>query len=183
MNDFAELKREGLSIQAISSVTGFDRKTVRKCLLKPDEIPACGPRRPAASKLDEFKPYLEERLKAGGGNAAVLLRELRERNYTGGCTILKDWLRPQREEAGAVAERRFETPRGRQAQVDRGHWGSLEMDGPESQLWGFVLTLGKRQPKAVLTLRRDGAARPHCFLSTLTADECLRVCRWPLRSA
>ena len=45
VNEFAELKREGLSIQAISSVTGFDRKTVRKYLLKPDEIPAYGPRR------------------------------------------------------------------------------------------------------------------------------------------
>jgi hypothetical protein len=27
----------------------------------------------------------------------VLLRELRERSYQGGYTILKDWLKPQRE--------------------------------------------------------------------------------------
>ena len=84
MNDFAELKREGLSIQAISSVTGFDRKTVRKYLLKPDVNPAYGPRPSAAGKLDAFKPYLEERLKAGVWNAAVLLRELKARSYTGG---------------------------------------------------------------------------------------------------
>jgi hypothetical protein len=64
VNDVAELKREGLSIQAISSLTGFDRKTVRKYLLEPDAIPAYGPRPPAVSKLDGFKPYLEERLKA-----------------------------------------------------------------------------------------------------------------------
>jgi transposase len=112
VNDFAELKREGLSIQAISSLTGFDRKTVRKYLRKPDGIPAYGPR-PAASKLDRFKRYLEERMKAGVWNAAVLLRELRQRGYTGGYTILKDWLQPQREAAGAVAVRRFETPPGR----------------------------------------------------------------------
>ena len=106
MNDFAELKREGLSIQAISSsATGFDRKTVRKYLLKPDAIPAYGPRPPAASNLDGFKTYLEERLKAGSWNAAVLLRELRERSYLGGYTILKDWLQPQRE-AARVARRR-----------------------------------------------------------------------------
>ena len=85
MNDFAELKREGLSIQAISSsATGFDRKTVRKYLLKPDAIPAYGPRPPAASKLDDFKAYLEERLKAGVWNAAVLLRDLKARSYSGG---------------------------------------------------------------------------------------------------
>jgi len=29
--------------------------------------------------------------------ARVLLRELRERGYTGGYTLLTDWLRPQRE--------------------------------------------------------------------------------------
>ena len=53
------------SIQAISSVTGFDRKTVRKYLPKPDVIPAYGARPPLPGKLDNFKPYLEERLKAG----------------------------------------------------------------------------------------------------------------------
>ena len=142
VNDFAALKREGLSIQAISSVTGFDRKTVRRYLLEPDEIPAYGPRPAAASKLDAFKPYLEERLRTGVWNAAVLLRELRERSYTGGYTILKDWLQPQREAAGAVAVRRFETPPGRQAQVDWGHLGSLELDSIERQLWGFTFTLG-----------------------------------------
>jgi transposase len=47
----------------------------------------------------------------------VLLRELRARGYTGGYTILKDWL-PQRLAAMTVAVRRFETPPGQQAQVD-----------------------------------------------------------------
>lgn len=142
MNDFAELKRQGLNIQAISALTGFDRKTVRKYLRKPDEIPAYGPRPAAASKLDAFKPYLEERLKAGVWNAAVLLRELKQRSYTGGYTVLKDWLQPQRAAAAVVAVRRFETAPGRQAQVDWGHLGSLEMDGVERQLWGFTFTLG-----------------------------------------
>ena len=40
MNDFADLKGQGLSIQAISSMTGVDRKTVRMYLLQPDAIPA-----------------------------------------------------------------------------------------------------------------------------------------------
>lgn len=106
MNDFAELKREGLSIQAISAITDFDRKT----MLQSDAIPAYGPRAPAASKLDAFKPYLEERLKAGVWNAAVLLRELKERNDSGSDTILKDWLQAQRPAAQVVAVRRFETP-------------------------------------------------------------------------
>ena len=51
------------------------------------------------SKLEPFEPYLNERLQAGVWNARVLLRELKERNYQGGYTLLKDWLRPQRESA------------------------------------------------------------------------------------
>jgi len=137
-----QLKREGLSILAISNLTGYDRKTIRKYLLAPATRPTYPPRPQAVSKLDSFKPYLEERLQAGVWNARVLLRELRSRNYTGGYTILTDWLRPQREAACAVAVRRFETPPGKQAQVDWGHLGSLSMEGTEQQLWGFTITLG-----------------------------------------
>jgi transposase len=56
----------------------------------------------------------------------VLLRELRQQNYGGGYTILKDWLQPQRSAARTVAVRRFETPPGKQAQVDWGHLGTLD---------------------------------------------------------
>jgi transposase len=32
VSDIGELKRQGLSVQAISMFTGFDRKTIRKYL-------------------------------------------------------------------------------------------------------------------------------------------------------
>ena len=142
MEEISELKREGLSIQAISQLTGFDRKTIRKYLLKPEGRPMYGPRPAPVSKLEPFKPYLKERFQAGVWNAQVLLRELRQRNYSGGYTILTDWLRPQRESARVVAVRRFETPPGKQAQVDWGHLGSLLESGEERMLWGFTMTLG-----------------------------------------
>src|SRR5882724_3863994 len=82
-----------MSIQAISELTGYDRKTIRKYLLKP-VVPAYRSRPAAASKLEPFKPYLSERMQAGVWNAQVLLRELRERSFTGGYTILKDWMKP-----------------------------------------------------------------------------------------
>ena len=142
MQEIEELKRQGLSIQAISGLLGFDRKTIRKYLLKPDGTPAYGPRAARPSKLDAFKPYIEERQKAGVWNAQVLLRELKARGYAGGYTILKDWLQPQRESAQTVAVRRFETPPGKQAQVDWGHLGSIEINGQERKLNGFTFTLG-----------------------------------------
>ena len=39
---------------------------VTKYLIKADAAPTYGPREPRPSKLDGFKPYIEERLKAGG---------------------------------------------------------------------------------------------------------------------
>ncbi|HUJ83126.1 MAG TPA: IS21 family transposase [Candidatus Acidoferrales bacterium] len=142
MQDFEELKRQGLSIRAISRLTGYCRKTVRKYLIQPDSVPVYGPREKQPGRLERFKPYLEERMRAGVWNARVLLRELRERGYSGGYTLVTDWLRPQRESAHTVAVRRFETPPGKQAQVDWGHLGTLEINGEERKLWAFTFTLG-----------------------------------------
>ena len=142
MQNIHELKRQGLSVSAISALTGCDRKTVRKYLACPAQAPQYGPRAPRASKLDPYVPYIQERLRAGVWNAQVLFRELRERGYAGGYTLLKAHLQPLREAARTVAVRRFETPPGQQAQMDWGHLGYVE--GPEGRqpLYGFVLTLG-----------------------------------------
>jgi transposase len=142
VQEIEELKRQGLSINAISKLTGNDRKTIRKYLGQAEVAPVYGPREQRPSKLDIFKTYIEDRLKAGVWNARVLMRELRQRGYDGGYTILTDWLRPQREAAGAVAVRRFETPIGHQAQVDWGHLGTIDIDGKSVNMWGFAFTLG-----------------------------------------
>jgi transposase len=142
VEEINQLKREGLSILAISNLTGYDRKTIRKYLLTPTARPVYESRPVPVSKLAPFEGYLGERLQAGVWNARVLLRELRGRNYTGGYTILTDWLRPQREAGHVIAVRRFETAPGKQAQVDWGHLGSLAEEGEEHGLWGFTMTLG-----------------------------------------
>jgi transposase len=141
VQEIKELKRQGLSISRIGELTGYDRKTIRRYLQSGGQ-PEYGPRPRQPSKLDSFQPYLKERMQAGVWNAVVLLREIRQRGYAGGYSILKEWLHPQRESAQVVAVRRFETPPGRQGQVDWGHLGTLTMDGQECPLWGFVLTLG-----------------------------------------
>jgi transposase len=136
------LKKKGLSIQAISEELGVDRKTVRKYAKEPARTPVYGPRRKGVSQLDAHREFLKERMNAGVWNGRVLLRELRARGYEGGYTILTDWLRPQRQTARVAAVRRFETPPGRQAQVDWGHLGSVEIEGEKHAVWGFVYTLG-----------------------------------------
>jgi transposase len=142
VKEISELKRQGLSITQISALTGCDPKTIRKYLDNP-QTPQYGPRQPRPSRLDAFKPYLKERLAAGVWNAVVLLRELQERGYQGGYTILRQFLQPQRKEAQTVAVRRFETPPGKQAQVDWGDLGDITYpDGRRHKLNAFVLTLG-----------------------------------------
>jgi hypothetical protein len=113
VQEIEELKRQGLSIRVISRLTGYDRKTIGRYLIHPEGVPVYGPRAKQPGKLDPFQAYLKERMQAGVRNARVLLRELRERNYTGGYTLLTDWLRPQRDAARTVAVRRFETPPGK----------------------------------------------------------------------
>lgn len=142
MEEIKQLKQDGLSILAISNLTGYDRKTIRKYLLAPGARPVYPARTAPVRKLAPFEPYLEKRLQAGVWNARVLLRELRSRNYTGGYTLLTDWLRPQREAAGVMAVRRFETAPGKQAQVDWGHLGTLTEESERQALWGFTMTLG-----------------------------------------
>ena len=142
MEDIKELRTSGLSITAISQMTGYDRKTIRKHLLNATSKREYGPRPPRSGKLDNFKPYIQERLQAGVWNAVVLLREIRERGYAGGYGTVKEYLQPQREAARTVAVRRFETPPGKQAQVDWGHLGSIDIEGVERRVWGFTFTLG-----------------------------------------
>jgi len=141
VDEIRTMHQQGLSITDIAELTGFDRKTVRKWLRQPGP-PRYGPRSPRPSKLDPYKPFIDQRLSAGVWNAIVLLRELRQQGYSGGYTILKDYLQPKREAARAVAVRRFETPPGRQAQVDWGHLGWVEHDGRRQPVWGFAFTLG-----------------------------------------
>jgi transposase len=143
VHDIEQLKRAGLSVSAISAMTGYDRKTVRKYLDTRQAVPVYGPRSPRPGKLDPFRDYIEERLSAGAWNAVVLLRELKQRGYCGGYSILKEYLQPKRQAAQEVAVRRFETPPGHQAQVDWGELGTVEFPDAERQrLYGFVFTLG-----------------------------------------
>lgn len=151
MNDIQELKRQGLYTSEISVLTGFSRPTVRKYFKEAGQ-PQYGPRPPRGTKLDPFKDYLQERFSAGAWNAVVLLREFRERGYSGGYSILKDYLRPLRRETRCVAVRRFETPPGHQAQVDWGDVGEVWTQQQRYQLSGFVFTLGH-------SLRPRGAGR------------------------
>jgi transposase len=141
VKDIVRMRQEGLAISEISRLLNIDRKTVRKYLA--DARPRAYPRRPPRpSPLDPFVDYVKTRLGQGVWNAVVLCEELKTRGYTGSYTTVKSYLQPLRQQAKAVAVRRFETPPGRQAQVDWANLGDIEDAQGVHTLYGFVLTLG-----------------------------------------
>lgn len=68
--------------------------------------------------------------------ATVLLREIRERGYTGGISQLKVWLAPMKKREAEVVVR-FETAPGKQMQVD-----FTEVRRGRHRLLAFVATMG-----------------------------------------
>ena len=138
------LQQQGLSIRAIARQLGIDRNTVRRALRR-DGLPTytCTISRP--SKLDAFKPYLQQRLAAYPELTAVrLYQEIRTQGYTGQCSILRDFLRPLRQEHRRLGKLtvRFETAPGQQGQIDWGHFGTIVHRGRSCPLYGFVMVLG-----------------------------------------
>jgi transposase len=138
------LQQQGVPIRAIARQLGIDRNTVRRALRR-EGLPKYTRTSRRASKLDPFKPYLERRLLECPGLTAVrLCQEIQAQGYAGRCSILRDFLRPLRQEHRRLGQLtvRFETAPGEQGQVDWGHFGTILHQGQRCSLYGFVMVLG-----------------------------------------
>lgn len=168
-----DLHSDGLSISAIARVTGLDRKTVAKYIARGLEAPAYKPREPRPTLVGPFADYLTQRVAAWPElSARRLLREIQERGYTGSYTSLKDYLRTVRPKAAAAFERRFETPPGRQAQVDFAQFRTRFEDDPGTEriIWLFSLVLGhSRFLWARFVARQDLSTVLRCHMEAFAA--------------
>lgn len=135
------MKAEGKSIREIARETGHSRNTIRR-YLRGEFIPQKGTRKSRGSKLDPFKPFLQERLQEGIYNCEVLIELLREKGYTGGRTILKDYVKDFRPPKQVPAVLRYETKPGEYAQVDWGLCDYVDQDGNVRKVPVFVMVLG-----------------------------------------
>jgi transposase len=144
-----ELYQKGWTQTAIAKETGFDRKTIRK-YLKGDKLPERKvSEKKKASKLDPYKNYLLQRIQEGTTNCVVLLEEIQAMGYTGKMTILRDFVRPYREQPKKQATLRYETPPGKQAQMDWAYVGKYLVDGQYQDVYAFVMVLGYSRMKYV----------------------------------
>ena len=144
--------RQGHSIKAIARELGLSRNTVRKYLRGEESLPRYKPRAPRPTKLDPFKAYLEQRVAAARPHwipAVVLLREIHERGYAGGISQLKAFPAPfKQRDAEPLA--RFETPPGKQLQVDL-----TTIRRGREPLKAFVATLGYSRATFVRFFERE----------------------------
>lgn len=153
--DIHVLKRQGMGIRAIARELGISRNTVREYLRNKSRGTGQPNRTPRPSKLDPFKDYLNQRVEAARPKwipATVLLRELRERGYDGGISILKTYLAPMKQ-APAEPVVRFETDPGQQLQVD-----FTTIRRGTSSLKALVATLGYSRASFVWFTQRETQA-------------------------
>jgi transposase len=113
-----EKRKQGVYLKDIADELGVHPKTVRRALQRESQPP---PRRKGVrpSKLQPFHPLIDAMLADGIWNAEVILRALVQAGYTGGSTMLRQYIHPKRSirRTGVV---RFETAPGKQLQHD---WG------------------------------------------------------------
>jgi transposase len=99
-----ELRRRGMTLRAIAAHVGLNPKTVGRWL-QTATFPERVPRPPRRKRLDPYQPYLLERWNAGCHNATRLWHEIKQQGYRGGCTRVRDFVAPFRQQRSGMDER------------------------------------------------------------------------------
>lgn len=141
--DIRVLHKEGHSIKAIARQTGRSRNTVRRVLRQ--GVPKAFAKPQRASRLDAFKTYVRQRWEECGLSAVRLVEEIRPMGYTGSVVTLRRYvqtLKPERERLRKLTVR-YETPPGKQAQVDWAYAGRFpDPSGHIFPVYIFLMVLG-----------------------------------------
>lgn len=154
---------QGIPKAALARQLGVSRRTVYHWLETgqldremDNEAVRYGPRRPTATKLDVYRGIIDIRLEEFPELTAVrLFDEVQAAGYDGSYTQVKEYVRRVRPKPEPEPVRRFETPPGRQGQVDfaefRLPWGKrfalIVVVGYSRLLW---LEYHRRQTMEVL---------------------------------
>lgn len=142
-----QLSSEGLNLSAIARQLGMHRETVRR-FMRADSYPEKAPAFRKPSKVAPFAEYLKERWSEGCYNARQLLRELREKGYTGCLASLRRYLQTWRNLLPDELRRRQQIPNFQPPSPQRAVWWllkpSAELEVEESQ---YVKELCRLSPE------------------------------------
>jgi len=148
-----EKSQNGKSAYAISKELGISKNTAKKYINQPKaEHGLKGRTKP--SKLDPFKPKIKEMMENGIFNCVVIMERLQAMGYTGGITIIKDYVKPYRPARSLPAVRRYETLPGKQAQMDWGIAHYIDEKGNIHKTPVFVMILGNSRCKYIEFVKR-----------------------------
>lgn len=134
---------QGLTITAIAERLAVDRRTIQRWVaagqLDIDPRAVCyGPRPLVATKLDPYRAIVRQRLETYPELTAVrLFEEIRAAGYPGSLTQLKVFVRQIRPRPEPEPLIRFETPPGKQAQLD---FASFQF--PWGKRYALIVVLG-----------------------------------------
>ena len=129
---------DALSLIQIARALPLDTRTVATWLAETRFRPRRGASR--ASKLDPCKRTIGQLIESHPYSAVQILQRLREAGYSGGITVLKDYLRNVRPRRAPAFLTLAFAP-GECAQVDWGQWGSVSVGNTRRKLSFFVMVL------------------------------------------
>jgi len=134
---------KGMSYTEIGRKYHLDPRTAKKyaeSATRPEYVLS----EPKPSKLDPYKDQITVWLEEAPYSAQRILEKIREHGFTGGHSIVREYVRNKKEQLDEKATVRFETMPGLQGQMDWAHfedYTALE-DGREKKLYCFLLVLG-----------------------------------------
>jgi len=155
--DIRALARQGYTYAEIGRIVGRDWRTVKR-YLEHGAQPVYRRKR-MASKLDAFKPLIDQWLAAQPRLLATRVHQdlVRDYGFDGGYDTVRRYVERSRPKPPARAEVRFETAPGFQAQVDWSHEEPIRTSsGLELPLYAFHMVLGhSREGFLALTGSQD----------------------------
>lgn len=153
VNMIREKALEGKSAYTIGKELGISKNTVKKYIERP-VAPHGLKGKTRSSKLDPFKPEIDELLKQGVFNCVVIKERLQRSGYTGGITIIKDYVKQFRPPKNSPAVKRYETASGKQAQMDWGITRYVDEKGIVHKTPVFAMVLGSSRTRYVEFTKR-----------------------------
>lgn len=130
--------RQGLTIAQTARALGLHPETVAKWIQRTRYEPRRSA--PRASQLDPFKGLIVRWLDTHPYSAQQIFQRLREAGFTGGLTIVRNYvreIRPPRREAFL----KLSFAPGECAQIDWGEFGSIAVGATRRRLSFFVMVL------------------------------------------
>lgn len=147
------LNQRGVYLKDIADELGVNPKTVSRALKRGSAPKRERPKR--GSQLDAYTATIDQLLAENVWNANVILREIQAKGYSGGITVLRDYIRPKRTTRPSKATVRFETEPGQQMQSD---WGEV------------VVTIAGQEPRVYFIVNELGYSRRFHFWGTDSLD-------------